>query len=87
MNYSFDANELITELEEDINLFGNDLIVWAYWIVMSNCQELYVDYYFFDGDELEDFDKKMSEEYEEFFRKKMLAIDLLDKVKSENELL
>lgn len=87
MNYSFDANELITELEEDINLFGDDLIVWAYWIVMSNYQELYVDYYFFDGDELEDFDKKMSEEYEEFFRKKMLAIDLLDKFKSENELL
>lgn len=54
MNYSFDANELITELEEDINLFGDDLIVWAYWIVMSNCQEL---------------------------------IDLLDKFKSENELL
>ena len=87
MNYSFDANELITELEEDINLFVDDLIVWAYWIVMSNCQELYVDYYFFDGDELEDFDKKMSEEYEKFFRKKMLAIDLLDKFKSENELL
>ena len=87
MNYSFDANELISELEEDINLFGDDLIVWAYWIVMPNDQELFVDYYFFDGDELEDFDKKMSEEYEEFFRKKMLAIDLLDKFKSENELL
>lgn len=87
MNYSFDANELISELEEDINLFGDGLIVWAYWIVMPNGQELYVDYYFFDGDELEDFDKKMSEEYEEFFRKKMLAIDLLDKFKSENELL
>lgn len=87
MNYSFDANELISGLEEDINLFGDDLIVWAYWIVMSNGQELYVDYYFFDGDELEDFDKKMSEEYEEFFRKKMLATDLLEKFKSENELL
>lgn len=87
MNYSFDASELIPELEEDITLFGSSLTVWGYWIVMPNGQELYVDYYFFDGNELDDFDKKMSEEYGEFFRKKMLATDLLVKFKSENKLL
>lgn len=87
MNYSFDSTELIDELEFDIEEYGNDLVVWGYWIVMPNGQELFVDYYFIDGDELEEFDEKVSEEYDQFFRKKMSAVKLLDKFRKEKEIL
>lgn len=87
MHYSFDSSELIDELEFDIEEYGDDLVVWGYWIVMPNGQELYVDYYFIDSDELEEFDEKVSEEYDQFFRKEMLAVKLLDKFRKEKEIL
>lgn len=87
MHYSFDSTELIDELESDIEEYGTDLVVWGYWIVMPNGQELFVDYYFIDGDELEEFDKKVSEEYDQFLRKAIPAVELLDKFKKEKEIL
>lgn len=87
MHYSFDSSELINELEFDIEEYGGDLEVFAYWIVMPNGQEIYVDYYFVDGDELEEFGEKMAEEYDQFFRKRMLAVELLEKFKKEKEIL
>lgn len=87
MHYSFDSSKLIDELEFDIEEYGADLEVFAYWIVMPNGQEIYVDYYFVDGDELEEFGEKLSEEYDQFFRRKMPAVELLEKFKKEKEIL
>lgn len=87
MHYSFDSSELIDELEFDIEEYGSDLEVFAYWIVMPNGQEIYVDYYFIDGDELEEFGEKLSEGYDQFFRKRMPAVELLKKFKEEKEIL
>lgn len=87
MHYSFDSSELIDELEFDIEENGDSLEVFAYWIVMPNGQEIYVDYYFVDGDELKEFDEKLSEEYDQFFRKKMPAVELLEKFRKEKEIL
>ena len=40
MQYSFDSSALIDELKGDIYDEGNDMMVWGYWIVMPNGQEL-----------------------------------------------
>ena len=87
MHYSYDSSELIDELEFDVEENGDGLEVFAYWIVMPNGQEIYVDYYFVNGDELKEFDEKLSEEYDQFFRKKMPAVDLLEKLRKEKEIL
>ncbi|MDF7683247.1 hypothetical protein PT287_06870 [Lactobacillus sp. ESL0679] len=98
---------MIKELANDIAEKG-DFVLWAYWILMDNKQEIYVDYYYLDDPDLEkrpvsqklakyvedvpaeyktvaDFDKKMSVNYPEFFRKMMMASDLLQLFKQENE--
>lgn len=112
MQYSFDAGPIIKDLESDIcayRMLGQDLIVWGYWIVMPNGQEIFVDYYYRDDDparfhldidieydeeddserlalKVADFDKKISEQYDEFFRKKMSGYELLEKLKEEDHL-
>lgn len=90
MQYSFDSSALIDELKGDIYDEGNDMMVWGYWIVMPNGQELYVDYYYVDGDApfgltIEQFDLKVRQEHGEFLRKKMPAAELLEIFKKEDE--
>ena len=50
---------MIDELEDDIAYYeaveDSELVVWAYWTILSNGREVYVDYYFQDEPE-DDFD-------------------------------
>lgn len=71
---SIDLGDLIDELRGDIaecETFEDDeLVIWAYWTILPDGQELYVDYYFQDEPEddfnirfkhdnfLDDFDEK-----------------------------
>lgn len=101
ISYSIDLSGLIDELKEDIaehEAFEDDeLVVWAYWTILPNGREVYVDYYFQDDDDLfddedekakcvADFDKKMAEEYDNFARKLMPAKKLLEIFEEENRL-
>lgn len=92
MIYSFDSTKLIKELSSDIAETG-DFILWAYWFVMENGQEIYFDYYYLDEPDLSnvpddkkvtDFDKEVAKTYPTFLRKKMLASKLLEILKKEN---
>ncbi|GHV97762.1 hypothetical protein lacNasYZ03_10570 [Lactobacillus nasalidis] len=92
--FSFDSAALIEELKSDIAVEGVKT-VWAYWVVMPNGQELYVDYFYVDdefpirrfGPSLKDFDLKMAEEFNSFNRKKMPATELLELLEKEDETL
>lgn len=65
---SIDLGDLIDELRGDIaecEAFEDDeLVVWAYWTLLPDGQELYVDYYFQDEPE-GDFDIRF--EHDDFF--------------------
>lgn len=91
MQYSFDSSALIEELKGDIYDEGDDMMVWAYWVFMPNGQELYVDYYYVDGDTpgiaIGQFDLKVRQEHGVVLRKKMLAVELLELLKKEDETL
>lgn len=67
MSYSVDLCGLIDELKDDIayhEAFEDELVVWAYWTILPNGKEVYVDYYF--QDELDDdFDVRF--EHDDFF--------------------
>lgn len=91
MNYSFDAEGLIKNLENDIqeNVISN---VWAYSITMPNGQDLFVDYFYVAGDPfrrfgptLKEFEASLSKEYSQFARTKMPAAELLEILKKEDE--
>lgn len=93
--YSFDSNELIKELEKDISEFGDEK-VWAYWTVMDNDQEIYFEYCPLDDPELENepdyqsvsaFDKKVSKNHPNFFRKIMKSSELLNLLKEEKDII
>ena len=93
--YSFDSNALIKELENDIAEFGDEK-VWAYWTVMDNGQEIYFEYCPLDDPELEnepdyqsisDFDKKVSKNHPNFFRKIMKSSELLSLLKEEKDII
>ena len=101
ISYSIDLTDLIDELEDDIAYYeaveDSELVVWAYWTILSNGTEVYIDYYFQDDDDLfddedekakcvADFDKKMAEEYDNFARKLMPAKKLLEIFEEENRL-
>lgn len=101
ISYSIDLTDLIDELEDDIAYYeaveDSELVVWAYWTILSNGREVYIDYYFQDDDDLfadedekakcvADFDKKMAEEYDNFARKLMPAKKLLEIFEEENRL-
>lgn len=68
ISYSIDLSGLIDELKEDIaehEAFEDDeLVVWAYWTILPNGREVYVDYYFQDDPE-DDFDIRF--EHDDFF--------------------
>ena len=93
MNYSFDAEGLIENLENDIQENGISN-VWAYSITMPNGQELYIDYFYVAGDPfrrfgptLKEFEASLSKEYAQFARTKMPAAELLEILKEEDETL
>lgn len=68
ISYSVDLSGLIDELKEDIAeheaFEGDELVVWAYWTILPNGREVYVDYYFQDEPE-DDFDIRF--EHDDFF--------------------
>lgn len=91
MNYSFDAEGLIKNMENDIQENGISN-VWAYSITMPNGQDLFVDYFYVAGDPfrrfgptLKEFEASLSKEYSQFARTKMPAAELLEILKKEDE--
>lgn len=93
MEYSFDAEGLIENLENDIQENGVST-VWAYSITMPNGQELFIDYFYVAGDPfrrfgptLKEFEDSLSKEYAQFARTKMPAAELLEILKKEDETL
>lgn len=93
MIYSFDAEGLIENLENDIQENGVST-VWAYSIKMPNGQELFIDYFYVAGDPfrrfgptLKEFEASLSKEYSQFARTKMPAAELLEILKKEDETL
>lgn len=91
MNYSFDAEGLIENLENDMQENGVST-VWAYSITMPNGQELFIDYFYVAGDPfhrfgptLKEFEASLSKEYVQFARTKMPASALLEILKKEDE--
>ena len=94
MIYSFDAEGLIEDLENDIQENGVST-VWAYSIKMPNGQELFVDYFYVAGEHpfrrfgptLKEFEASLSKEYSQFARTKMPAAELLEIFKKEDETL
>lgn len=94
MEYSFDAEGLIEELENDIQENGVQT-VWAYSITMPNGQDLFIDYFYVAGEPpfrrfgptLKEFEASLSKEYSLFARTKMQATELLELLKKEDETL
>lgn len=97
ISYSYDASDLIDELSDDIADYEffeeKELVVWAYWTVMPNGQEVYVDYFYQDEDDMgqdgkkiADFDKEMAKSFDNFARKLMPAEKLLEILKEESQL-
>ena len=91
MEYSFDAEGLIENLENDIQENGVST-VWAYSIKMPNGQDLFIDYFYVAGDPfrrfgptLKEFEASLSKEYSQFARTKMPASELLEIFKKEDE--
>lgn len=91
MEYSFDAEGLIENLENDIQENGVST-VWAYSITMPNGQDLFIDYFYVAGDPfrrfgptLKEFEASLSKEYSQFARTKMPAAELLEILKKEDE--
>ncbi len=91
MEYSFDAEGLIKNLENDMQENGVST-VWAYSIAMPNGQELFIDYFYVTGDPfrrfgptLREFEASLSKEYSQFARTKMPAAELLEIFKKEDE--
>lgn len=83
MEYSFDAEGLIENLENDMQENGVST-VWAYSITMPNGQELFIDYFYVAGDPfrrfgptLKEFEASLSKEYSQFARTKMPAAEVL----------
>lgn len=93
MNYSFDAEGLIENLENDMQENGVST-VWAYSITMPNGQELFIDYFYVAGEPfrrfgptLKEFEASLSKEYAQFARAKMPAAELLEILKKKDETL
>lgn len=93
MEYSFDAEGLIENLENDIQENGVST-VWAYSITMPNGQDLFIDYFYVAGDPfrrfgptLKEFEASLSKEYSQFARTKMPAAELLEILKKEDKTL
>lgn len=93
MEYSFDAEGLIENLENDMQENGVST-VWAYSITTPNGQELFIDYFYVAGEPfrrfgptLKEFEASLSKEYAQFARTKMPAAELLEILKKEDETL
>lgn len=85
------------DIRDNRFLWDNELVVWGYWTLDKNGREVFFDYFRLDeeiedcpydqnGDpwnKVADWDKRVAQTHDQFFRKKMIGSELLKILKKE----